>query len=128
MDVLFKAAGLAIAGLALTVLLKKETPELGMLLALFVSCAVLMLCFDLLRDVLGFMLDMIDLAGLPDDTVTPVIKTSCVAIVTKITADICRDAKETGIATGIETAGAVVGLYVVLPLFQSLLDMMKSLL
>ena len=127
-EILFKAAGLAVAGMVLTVLLKKQAPELGVLLALFVSCTILLLSFELLGEVFGFMRGLIGFTGLSEDVVLPVVKTAGIAIVTKITADLCRDAKESGIASGIEMAGAVIGLYVVLPLFQSLLDLTRALL
>ena len=128
MEILLRAAGIAAAGMVLAVLLKKQTPELGMLLALFVSCAVLTLCLGILGDIFDFLRDVASLTGLSDGLVVPVIKAAGVAVLTKISADICRDAKESGIAAGVETVGAVVGLYMVLPLFRNLLDMVRPLL
>ena len=128
MDTLFKVAGIAIAGMAMALLLKKETPELGTVLGLLVAAAILAAGLDVFRAVLEFMDGIARMAGLSDDLVLPVVKTAGIAVLTKITADICRDAKETAIASGVELCGAAVGLYVVLPLFQGLIELMNRLL
>ena len=128
MDTLVRAAGIAIAGMICAVLLKKDTPKLGMVLGLFVAVTILLLGLDVFRAVLDFMNGITRMTGLSDDIVLPVIKTAGIAILTRITADICKDAKETAIASGVEFAGAVAGLYVVLPLFQGLIELMDGLL
>lgn len=128
MDTLFKIAGLAAAGMAVAVLVKKNTPEIGVVLSLFIAIAVFIAGFDAFRSVKEFLDMLIGESGLARDTVVPVWKTCVIAIVTKITADLCRDAKENAVASGVETAGAVLGLYVVLPLFVGLFDLMKQLL
>lgn len=128
MDTLLKVAGIAIAGMALSVVLKKETQEMGMVLGLFVAVTILAMGLDVFRSILDFMGGMSSMTGLSSDTTLPVIKTAGIAILTKITADICRDAKESAIASSVETVGAMVGLYVVLPLFQALIELMNGLL
>ena len=128
MDTLFKIAGVAVAGLALTALVKKHSPEIGLLLGLFVAVAVFAAGFDAFRSVKDFLDTMIGEAGIARETVVPVWKACVIAVVTKITADLCRDAKETAAASGVETAGAILGLFVVLPLFSSLFDLMRRLL
>jgi stage III sporulation protein AD len=128
MDTLFKIVGVAVAGLAFTVLVKKSSPEIGLLLGLFVAAAVFAAGFDAFRAVKDFLDAALGDTGVARETVVPVWKTCVIAIVTKITAELCRDARENALASGVETAGAVLGLYVVLPLFASLFDMMRSLL
>ena len=128
MDTLFKIAGVAVAGLALTVLVKRHSPEIGLLLGLFVAITVFAAGFDALRSVKDFLDTLMGEAGIARETVVPVFKVCMIAIVTKITAELCRDAKEGAAASGVETAGAVLGLFVVLPLFSSLFGLMRGLL
>jgi len=128
MDALAKAAGIAVAGMVCAVLLRKETPELGMVLGMVVAVGLLIAGMDVFSAVLDFMKGIARMAGLSDDIVLPVVKTAGIAILTKITADICRDAKESAIASGVEIVGAAAGLYVILPLFQGLVDLMTGLL
>ncbi|MFR3922676.1 MAG: SpoIIIAC/SpoIIIAD family protein [Dysosmobacter welbionis] len=47
-------------------------------------------------------------AGLSPAVLAPVLKTVGIAILTHISAEVCRDAKESGIAAFVETAGAAV--------------------
>ncbi len=128
MDTLFKIAGIAIAGVAVTVLVKKSTPEIGLALSLFIAIALFAVGFDAFRSVKDFLDTFIGQTGIAREVILPVWKTCLIAIVTKITAELCRDAKENAVATGVETAGAILGLYVVLPLFTSLFELMNRLL
>ena len=51
-----------------------------------------------------------------------------IAIITRVTAEVCRDAKESGIAAFVETAGAAAALFVALPLVQAVLNTVTGLL
>jgi stage III sporulation protein AD len=128
MDTLFKIAAVALIGLVLTVLVKQRSPEMALALGLFTAVAVIFTAFDIFRGVKDALDNIIGEAGLHQDIIMPVWKTCVIAIVTKITAELCRDAKESAVASGVETAGAVLGLFAVLPLFSSLFDIMRSLL
>jgi stage III sporulation protein AD len=55
------------------------------------------------------------------------IKTIAIGIVTKFAADICRDAKEQGIASLVEFSGAAAALCTALPLLKTVLSTMASL-
>jgi stage III sporulation protein AD len=128
METMLKIVGVAVAGLALTALVKKNSPEIGLLLGLFIAVAIFTAGFDAFRAVRDFLDATLGETGIARETVLPVWKTCVIAIVTKITAELCRDAKENAVASGVETAGAVLGLVVVLPLFASLFDLMRALL
>ena len=67
-------------------------------------------------------------AGLSPAVLAPVLKTVGIAILTHISAAVCRDAKESGIAAFVETAGAAVALCVALPLLRAVLDTVTGLL
>ena len=67
-------------------------------------------------------------AGLSPAVLAPVLKTVGIAILTHISAEVCRDAKESGIAAFVETAGAAVALCVALPLLRAVLDTVTGLL
>ena len=78
--------------------------------------------FRALMDELG------EAAGLSPAVLAPVLKTVGIAILTHISAEVCRDAKESGIAAFVETAGAAVALCVALPLLRAVLDTVTGLL
>ena len=58
----------------------------------------------------------------------PVLKTVVVALVTRITAEICRGAGEGGLAAFVETAGTILALTAALPLMAAVLTMLEELL
>jgi stage III sporulation protein AD len=127
-DILFKIAGLAIAGLSLTVMVRRHSPELGMLLGLLVTVAVLTAGLDAFRTLRDFIDMIMAESGINGELAAPLWKAGIIAVVTKITAELCRDANEKAAASGVETAGAVLGLLVVLPLFSSFFDLIRGLL
>ena len=52
----------------------------------------------------------------------------CIAFVSRIGADLCRDAGESAIASVLESAGAVAAIVVSMPLFRSAWEVLRSLL
>jgi stage III sporulation protein AD len=125
MDALFKIAGIAIAGLALTVLVRRHSPELGMLLGLLVAVAVFAVALDPFGRIKDFLEMVMAESGINRELADPLWKAGAIAIITKITAELCKDAGEKAVASGVETAGAVLGLFVVLPLFSSFFDLIR---
>ena len=69
-----------------------------------------------------------DTAGLSPAVLAPVVKTVGIAVLTRVSAELCRDAKEGGIAAFVETAGAAAALLVSLPLLKTVLSMVTGLL
>ena len=128
MEDILKVAAVAIVAAICAVVVKKNVQELGMVLAL--AAGVLILTFALgaigsVRDVLDTLAET---AGLEPAVLAPVIKTVGIAIITRGTAEVCRDAKESGIAAFVETAGAAAALFVALPLVQAVLNTVTGLL
>ena len=67
-------------------------------------------------------------AGLSPAVLAPVVKTSGIAILTRLAAELCRDAGESGIAAFVETAGAACALCAAVPLLETVLTMVTGLL
>jgi stage III sporulation protein AD len=127
-DILFKVAGIAVAGMVLTVLVKKHSPEIGLLLGLMVTVTVIILGLDVFRPLKDFIDIVITETGIAGELAAPLWKAGVIAIITKITAELCRDAGEKAAAAGVETAGSVLGLFVVLPLFSAFFDLIRKML
>ena len=109
-------ARLAAAGVTAVVLaavLRKNTPELALLLILAAGL---------------WMMSLADQAGLSEALLEPVVKTVALAILTKLTAEVCRSAGEGGMAAFVETAGAALALLAALPLVRAVSQLMGELL
>ena len=67
-------------------------------------------------------------AGLAPAVLSPMLKTVGISILTRITAALCRDAGEGGVASFVEVAGAALALVVTAPLLRAVLDTLSALL
>ena len=121
-----KIAAVAVAAALCAVVVKKNASELG--LALAAGTVILGLSLGALEGVRELMDTLGDTAGLSPAILAPVLKTVGIAILTRIAAELCRDAKENGIAAFVETAGAASALFVALPLLRTVLSMVTGLL
>ena len=109
-------------------MLRKQTPELALLLALVAGCLLLWQCREWLASVLQLLDRLAELAGLSEEIVTPLIKTVGISILVRIAAQICRDGGMGSIAAALELAGSLAALVTVMPLLWAVLELVGSLL
>jgi stage III sporulation protein AD len=126
MNVLIKAAATAVAGAVLSLLLKRSAPELGFGLSVAVSLLAAALGLELLGELAEILDTVQSQTGLSAGVVAPVMKCVGVGIVTRLSADMCRDGGQSAIASGVELCGTACAMVVALPLIQSLLEMISQ--
>ncbi len=128
MEAMAKLAAVGVTAVVLSAVLRKNTPELALLLALAAGLWMLALTAEGLGAVAALIQELADQAGLSEALLEPVMKTVALSILTKLTVEICRSAGEGGVAAFVETAGAVLALTVALPLVRAVAQMMGELL
>ena len=128
MDLMVKVAAGAITAAVLGVVLRKNTPELALLLALAAGLWMVALVADGLGAVVALMEELTSLAGLSEELLEPVVKTVALSILTRLTAEVRKSAGEGGVAAFVETAGTVLALVVALPLVRAVVLMMTEML
>lgn len=128
MEVMARLAAVGVTAVVLSAVLKKNTPELALLLALAAGLWMLALVAGGLGAVVELMEELAEQAGLSEALLEPVVKTVALSILTKLTVEICRSAGEGGVAAFVETAGAVLALLAALPLVQAVARLMGELL
>lgn len=128
MEVVGKMAALAVAAALCALVVRQNAKEVGLVLSLAAGALILAQAMGALEAVRALMEDLGDRAGLSPAVLDPVLKTVGIAVLTRISAEVCRDAKESGIAAFVETAGAVMALYVALPLMRAVLETIAELL
>lgn len=127
MDILqIGALGIAAALCALVV--KQKAQDIGTVLALAACATLIVSIFPAFEEIKLMIHGMGVMAGLSEVIITPVIKTVGIAIVTKLAAEVCRDAKENGIASFVELAGATAAILLAIPLLNMLLELIGGLL
>ena len=128
MEAMAKLTAVGVTAVVLSAVLKKNTPELALLLVLAAGVWMLVLVADGLGAVVALMEELADQAGLSETLLEPVVKTVALSILTRLTAEICRSAGEGGVAAFVETAGTVLALLAALPLVRAVAQLMGELL
>ena len=128
MEAMAKLTAVGVTAVVLSAVLRKNTPELALLLVLAAGVWMLVLVADGLGAVVALMEELADQAGLSETLLEPVVKTVALSILTRLTAEICRSAGEGGVAAFVETAGTVLALLTALPLVRAVAQLMGELL
>ncbi len=123
-----KLTAVGVTAVVLSAVLKKNTPELALLLALAAGLWMLALAADGLGAAAALMKELAGQAGLSEALLEPVVKTVALSILTHLTVEICRSAGEGGMAAFVETAGTALALLAALPLVQAVARLMGELL
>ena len=123
-----RLAAAAVAAALCAVVVRQRAGELGAALALVAAALLLGAALGAVEDVAALMDELAELAGLSPAVLAPVVKTVGIAVLTRIAAELCRDAGEGGIAAAVETAGAVTALLAALPLLRAVVATVAGLL
>lgn len=123
-----KVAVTGIMAAVCAMVVRKQLPELAILLAICAGVLILLLCTGGLSSVIEFMDELVEAGGLTPEVISPVIRVTGIAIITRLAADFCRDAKEGGLASAVEAAGSILALLTVIPLMSAVLTLLGELL
>ena len=121
MELIVKAAALALTAALIGIVLRRTNPELSLLLSI---CTVVLI----MGAALGFAKSFTELAqtvqrifGVSETLIKPVLKCVAVAIITKMTSDLCKDSSQAAAASAVELAGTVCALCIIMPILMSML-------
>lgn len=128
MEAAVKIAACAVTAAVLAVVLRKNTPELALLLVLAAGIWILKLTARGLSAVADLMGELARLSGISEALLEPVLKIVLLSILTRLTVEICRGAGEGGVAAFVDTAGTVLALVIALPLVKAVVELMGSIL
>lgn len=121
MEILLKAAAVSVAAAILSLIIKKTSPEMSLVLGLAVCALVAGLSLKAFSEVKD-ALDLIEVGtGFSAAYAAPILKCVGIGITSRLGSDVCRDAGQTAVASSVELCGAVCALYVSLPLLNALL-------
>ena len=127
MELLIRTAAAALVAMGLITLLRKNVPELAYLLAVVVGIGAVLAFLNIFSGIRDFLNRLAGAAALSETVTAPVFKALGIGIVTKLTADLCTDAGQSAVASGIELVGTAGAVFVALPLMQGVFDMISSL-
>ena len=126
MDGMWKIFALAVFAALTAAILKKQSPEFALLLAF---CAGIW--------VLGSIIGQISAQSmywqrcmryLPEGILKNLLKATGICILTKLTAETCRDCEQKALAASVELCGTVAGFTAALPLFAQVFAYIEAIL
>lgn len=122
MDIVIKAAAIAVIAVMCILLISKSNGEISLAAALTVTAVICISAVQMLADIADLIKYAISLAGLGGAVFMPILKCAGIAIVVHIGAGLCKDAGQSSIAASLELVGSAAALFTALPLMRSLLD------
>lgn len=123
-----KIAAAAVAAALCAVVVRRQSPEIALALGIGACALIVLSCDRALTAVVELADKLAQTGGLSAQVVEPVLKTAGIAIVTRLAADFCKDAKEGGLASAVELGGTALALAAALPLMTAVLDVLTQLL
>lgn len=121
-------SAVCVIGGVMAVFLKKTAPEAGVLLALAVCVAVMLALIRPVGEILDLIHQMAAWSGVESEIFEPLLKTVGIALLCRVSTELCRDAGQNAMASLVETGGAFGAILVALPLFRAVWELLESLL
>lgn len=128
MSDIIKVAAAAVAAALCAVVVRRQSPEIALALGVGACALIVLYCSGALTAVVELVDKLAETGNLSAQVVEPVMKTTGIAIVTRLAADFCKDAQEGGLASAVELAGTALALAAALPLMSAVLDVLTRLL
>lgn len=128
MNTVMKLSALAVTASLLTLVVKKESPELALVLSLCACALGASVLLTGLEPVLTLARSLANRAGLEPELSAPLWKCLGLGLLTELSADLCADAGQSALAKLVELGGGILCLCVSLPLLQAVLALIEDLL
>lgn len=128
MDTYFKAAVIIVASVILSVSLPKSAKDFSVIMTLGAcACLVYFVCI-FLEPVISTIHSLADVGRIDNSLLEILLKSSAVAILTEFVVLVCNDSGNSAMGKGMQLLGSVVILWLSLPLFSTLMDVVKDVL
>jgi len=121
MELLVKCAALAVFSAVSVLLIRRANPELALLTSAAAAVVILLSCTALLRELTDSMKTLERVFGSSLVQVRPILKCLAISAISKLSADLCRDASQSALAAAVETAGSLCAAAVAMPMLLTLM-------
>lgn len=124
-----RIGGIAMVGVVALLILRSYRPEWAPLLRIAVTVVALGLTLSLVSTIIGYVGELAAVTGgVNEEGWSILLKALGVAFLTEVSASVCRDSGEAGLATWVETAGKLEVLLLSFPLIKTVLDTVTEIL
>lgn len=127
MDIIIKGAAVGIIAALCALLIKKSNQEIGLAVAIAASAVICIAAAELFGSIFDLIHYAIKSTGLSSAVFMPIVKCVGIAIIVNISASLCKDAGQAGIASAVELLGSAAAVFTALPLIKLLLEIIGEL-
>ena len=121
MELPFKICGVLLVSCCAALIIRKSNPELSLLLSMAAVTLVLGAAATLFKPLADLWEKTRELYGVGDAYLLPVVKCCAVALVAKLTAELCREASQSAAASAVEYLGVLCALGAAMPLIVNMM-------
>ena len=127
MEIVIKAAALALIAAVCALLIKKSNPEISFAVAVIAAAVICAAAAPAIGEIKSFAQDIVGKTQISPAVFLPVIKCVGIALVVKLSGELCRDAGQSAAASALEYLGCAAALITALPLVRSMLGVLEGL-
>lgn len=128
MGIFFKAAAAALISSILTLVLNKQEKDMGLMVTMAACSMGMVILASYLEPVLDFFRQLQAVGDLNGDMLSTLLKAVGIGLVAEIAGLVCTDAGNASLGKTMQLLGAAVILWLSIPVFQMLLDLMTQIL
>lgn len=124
----FQAAGAVLITVILTLMLSARDKSYASILSMAVCAMILLLGLSYLEPVIGFLRELEAMGNLQGENIKVLLKVGGIGILTEIAALLCADSGNASLAQSLRILSTAVILWLSLPVFQALLELIQGIL
>lgn len=121
MDI-FKIFAVAITGTVLYLFVKQNKPELAAAVQTATVLVIFVFVLSYAGAIIGEIRSLIENYSLKAEFISPMIKALGIAVITQITADLCKDNGNSSAGAKVEFAGRILIIAMMLPMLKAVAD------
>jgi len=125
---IFQIVAIGILGAVLSITLKKQVPQIAVLVGITASVLIFLMVLPMLTETVQLLARLGEMAGGEAAYIGLGIRVIGVAYMTELGASVCTDAGESAIAAKIDLAGRVIILVMAMPIIVDILRIVMGLL
>lgn len=108
--------------------LRERSKEFAMVLSLLVCCMIALAAIRLLQPVMAFLKRLQALGSVSSEMTAILLKTVGIGLLGEVCALVCKDSGNEALSKALQMVSCAAVLYLSLPLFEALLDLLEGIL
>ncbi len=128
MDIFIKAVTIALIAIVLYLVISRQDKDIAFMLSVMACCMVGLSALRYLEPVIQFLTQLKSVAGLDTQLYQILLKSAGIGLLAEIAALFCADAGQAALGKTVQLMAAAVILWLSLPLFSALLDIVSKIL